>query len=54
MSHWTARELAIEMVKREMVKSISPRHVRLLLEEAQLKPHQIRFQHFSQETTQAC
>jgi putative transposase len=31
MSHWTARELAIEMVKRGIVKSISPRHVRRLL-----------------------
>jgi putative transposase len=43
MSHWTARELAIEMVKRGIVESISPRHVRRLLEEAQLKPHQIRY-----------
>lgn len=43
ISHWTARELADEMVKRGIVKSISPRHVRRLLEEAQLKPHQIRY-----------
>lgn len=43
ISHWTARELANEMVKRGIVKSISPRHVRRLLEEAQLKPHQIRY-----------
>lgn len=43
ISHWTARELANEMVKRGVVKSISPRHIRRLLEEAQLKPHQIRY-----------
>jgi putative transposase len=43
ISHWTAGELAQEMVKRRIVKSISPRHVRRLLEEAQLKPHQIRY-----------
>jgi putative transposase len=43
ISHWTARELANEMAKRGIVKSISPRHVRRLLEEAQLKPHQIRY-----------
>lgn len=42
-SHWTARELANEMTKRGIVKSISARHVRRLLEEAQLKPHQIRY-----------
>jgi transposase len=43
ISHWTARELADEMVKREMVESISPRHVGRLLDEADLKPHQIRY-----------
>lgn len=43
ISHWTAGELASEMVKRGIVQSISPRHVRRLLEEAQLKPHQIRY-----------
>jgi hypothetical protein len=31
------------MIERGIVKSISPRHVRRLLEEAQLKPHQIRY-----------
>jgi putative transposase len=34
ISHWTARELADEMTKRGIVKSISPGHVRRLLEEA--------------------
>jgi transposase len=43
ISHWTARELADEMVKREIVESISPRHVGRLLDEADLKPHQIRY-----------
>lgn len=40
ISHWTARELADEMVKQGIVESISPRHVGRLLEEASLKPHQ--------------
>lgn len=39
ISHWTARELADELVKRGIVKSISTRHVGRLLEEADLKPH---------------
>ena len=40
ISHWTARELASEMVKLGIVEHISPRHVGRLLEEASLKPHQ--------------
>ena len=43
ISHWTARELADELSKRQIVESISPRHVGRLLEEADLKPHQIRY-----------
>ena len=43
ISDWTARELAEEMVKQNMVESISPRHVGRLLEEAQIKPHQSRY-----------
>ncbi len=39
ISDWTARELAAEMEKQGIVKSISPRHVGRLLEEAQIKPH---------------
>jgi transposase len=39
ISHWTARELAEEMVKQGRVESISPRHVGRLLEEAQIKPY---------------
>jgi len=40
ISHWTARELADEMVEQGIVESISPRHVGRLLEEASLKPQQ--------------
>jgi putative transposase len=40
ISHWTARELAEEMVNQKIVERISPRHVGRLLEEASLKPHQ--------------
>ena len=43
ISHWTERELAAQMVKQGIVEKISPRHVGRLLEEAQLKPHQIRY-----------
>ncbi len=43
ISDWTARELAAEMEKQGIVESISPRHVGRLLEEAQIKPHQIRY-----------
>ena len=40
LSHWTPRELALEVVKQGIVEAISPRHVGRLLEEATLKPHQ--------------
>lgn len=43
ISHWTARELADEIMKQGMIESISVRHVGRLLEEAQLKPHQSRY-----------
>ncbi len=43
ISDWTARELAEEMVKQDIVESISPRHVGRLLESAQIKPHQSRY-----------
>jgi len=43
ISHWTGRELADEMVKRGIVESISGRHVRRLLDEADVKPQQIRY-----------
>ena len=40
ISHWTARELALELIKQGIVESISQRHVGRLLEEADLKPYQ--------------
>lgn len=43
ISHWTNSELADELVRRGIVESISPRHVGRLLEEADLKPHQIQY-----------
>ncbi|UXE62083.1 MAG: hypothetical protein KA717_04265 [Woronichinia naegeliana WA131] len=43
LSHWTARELADEMLKQGIVESISPRHVGRLLAEADLKPHQSQY-----------
>ncbi len=43
ISHWTTRELADEMIKQKIVKSISPRHVGRLLQEAEIKPHQSRY-----------
>lgn len=39
ISHWTARELADELMKQKIVESISQRHVGRLLAEADLKPH---------------
>ena len=41
ISQWTNRELADEMQEREIVSSISERHVGRLLAEADIKPHQI-------------
>ena len=43
ISHWTPRELALEVVKQGIVETISPRHVGRLLEEATLKPHLSRY-----------
>jgi transposase len=43
ISQWTNRELADEMQKRGIVSSISERHVGRILDEADLKPHQIRY-----------
>ena len=43
LSHWTARELALELVEQSIVESISERHVGRLLEEADLKPHQSNY-----------
>lgn len=43
ISHWTRRELAEEVIQRQIVPSISPRHVGRLLDEADLKPHMSRY-----------
>jgi transposase len=43
ISHWTARELADEVIKRGIVPSISVRTVQCFLEEADLKPHRIKY-----------
>jgi putative transposase len=40
ISQWTNRELADELMRQKIVKTISPRHVGRLLAEADLKPHQ--------------
>jgi transposase len=39
ITHWTHRELAEEVIQREIVDTISPRHVGRILDEADLKPH---------------
>lgn len=43
ITHWTQAELADEVIKRGIVASISPRHLGRLLNEADLKPHRIRY-----------
>jgi len=43
ITHWTRRELADEVIKREIVDTISPRHVGRILDEADLKPHLSRY-----------
>jgi len=43
ISHWTARELAEEIMKQGIIESISVRHVGRLLEEAELKPQASRY-----------
>jgi len=39
ISHWTAKALADELIRRGIVKTISERHVRRLLAEADLAPN---------------
>ena len=43
ISHWTARELATQVIKQGIVERISPRHVGRLMDEADLKPHQSQY-----------
>jgi hypothetical protein len=42
-SHWTPAELAKEVVQRGSVAAISVRHLGRLLDEADLKPHRVRY-----------
>jgi transposase len=43
VTHWTPRELADEAVRRGIVSSISPRTVGRIWNEADLKPHRVRY-----------
>lgn len=43
ITHWSRRELADEVIKRDIVDTISPRHVGRILDEADLKPHRSRY-----------
>jgi transposase len=43
ITHWTQAELADEVIKRGIVESISARHLGRLLNEADLKPHRLRY-----------
>jgi len=43
ISHWTARELAAEIMKQGIIETISVRHVGRLLKEAELQPHASRY-----------
>jgi transposase len=43
ITYWTPTELADEVIQRGIVASISPRHLGRLLNEADLKPHRIRY-----------
>ena len=43
ITHWTAHELADEVIKRGLVASISPAQVGRYLREAALQPHQSRY-----------
>lgn len=43
VTHWTGRELANEVIKREIVESISSRQVGRYLKESDLKPHRSRY-----------
>lgn len=43
ISHWSAHELADELIKQGILDHISPRQVGRWLAEAELKPHQSRY-----------
>ena len=61
ISHWTPRELADELKIQGFVDSISPRHVGRLLNEADIKPHLMRYyldtkkdEHFDEKVANIC
>ncbi|MEM9219068.1 MAG: IS630 family transposase [Cyanobacteria bacterium P01_F01_bin.150] len=63
ISHWSAREIAIEASKRGIVESISERSVNRLLADMELKPHRSRYwlnanpdcsETFKQEVMEVC
>jgi transposase len=43
ISHWTPRELADEVQKRDIVETLSPRHLGRILAEMDLQPHRHRY-----------
>lgn len=43
ISHWTPRELADEVQKRDIVETLSPRHLGRILAEMDLQPHRSRY-----------
>jgi len=43
ITYWTHPELADEVIKRDIVESISPRHLGRLLDDAELHPHRVRY-----------
>lgn len=43
ITHWTHRELAEEVIKQQIVESISENHIGRLLEKSDLKPHRSRY-----------
>ena len=43
VTHWTAKELALEVIQQGIVSHISERTMGRLLEEADLKPHRSRY-----------
>ena len=43
IDHWTSRELADELIQRQVVTTISPRHVERILNTEDIKPHLSRY-----------
>ena len=43
ITHWTNRELANEVIKQEIARSISPRHIGRFLKKTDLKPHRSHY-----------